>query len=270
MTARLAAAAFCVALSPVTLSAASQDELVEALQIPRIVGIMQQEGVRYSEDIAADMLGEGPNAAWSANVARIYDAEKMEAVVRDEIAGALTEAETEALLEFFETPLGVRVVTLEVDAREAMLDPDVEEAAREAYRDVAGTDAPELARIEAFVAANDLVERNVEGALNASLMFYRGLADGGALEMSEDEMLDDVWSQEAGTREDTSEWLHGFLMLAYEPLSDAELADYTEMSESEVGRALNGALFQAFNRMYDDVSYAMGLAVARQMSGTEL
>jgi hypothetical protein len=40
-----------------------------------------------------------------------------------------------------------------------------------------------------FIEANDLVERNVSGALNSNFAFYRGLSDGGAFEVEIPEEL---------------------------------------------------------------------------------
>ena len=64
------------------------------------------------------------------------------------------------------------------------------------------------------------------------------MVEGGALEMSEGEILADVWAQEEDTRADTEEWLYGFLLLAYQPLSDDQLDDYVALSASPEGRAL--------------------------------
>jgi hypothetical protein len=110
------------------------------------------------------------------------------------------------------------------------------------------------------------------GALNANLAFYRGLADGGALgpEMTEDEMLSSVWSQEADVRQQTVEWLFPYIALAYGPLSDDELAAYTEFSASGAGQALNSALFAAFGEVFGGISQALGAAAAVQMQGQDI
>mgnify|MGYP001487454765 CR=1 FL=1 len=39
---------------------------------------------------------------------------------------------------------------------------------------------------------------------------------------------------------------------------------------NQAGAALNRALFAGFNDMYNEISYAMGLAAARQMAETDL
>lgn len=246
------------------------DDLMQALAVDRVVAVMRDEGLSYADELAGTMLPSGADADWRETAERIYDAERMEEAVRAGFAESLGETDLQPLIDFFESDLGSRVVDLEIEAREAMVDPAVEEAAREEYRAIAGSDAPRLGQIEAFVEANDLVEQNVTGALNASLAFYRGLGEGGALDIPEDEMLADVWAQEPGTREDTTEWLHAYLLMAYEPLSEDELGRYVDLSRSEAGAALNRALFAGFNDMYNEISYAMGLAAARQMAETDL
>jgi hypothetical protein len=59
-------------------------------------------------------------------------------------------------------------------------------------------------------------------------------------------------------------------MLAYGPLSSEVLGDYIDLSQTEAGKAMNRALFEGFDIMYEDISYALGLAVARQMQGQDL
>jgi hypothetical protein len=265
---RAFAAAFAVSLASPGV-AQTADDLLDALKIEETVAVMQAEGRDYGRDLADNMLG-GTSESWEASVARVYDVEAMEEAVRTAFREALPEDMATPLLDFFTSDLGQEVVTLEIEAREAMVDEDVEDAARERYRDLEGGDDVRLGLVEDFVEANDLVEQNVSGALNASFAFYNGLADGGALEMSESEMLSEIWSQEEDTRNDTTEWVHAYLLMAYGPLSEDELTRYVELSESEAGRALNRALFAGFNAMYNDISYAMGLAAASEMAATDL
>ncbi|SLN39727.1 hypothetical protein ROJ8625_01863 [Roseivivax jejudonensis] len=250
--------------------AAPVDDLLAALGIPRVIEIMREEGLNYAETMGADMGFAGSGSDWASVAGRIYDTDRMEESMRAGFAESLGDRDLGPLVSFFNEAPGDRIVELEIEAREAMVAPEAEEAAREAYRARAEEGGDRLEQIDRFVAAGDLVEQNVTGALNASLAFYEGLVDGGALEMSEDEILRDVWAQEGETRADTEEWLYAYLLLAYEPLSGDTLETYVDFGESEDGRALNRALFAGFNDMYNDLSYAMGLAAARQMAGTEL
>ncbi|SNT27070.1 DUF2059 domain-containing protein [Antarctobacter heliothermus] len=259
----------CLVMS-VPARAERVDDLMDALQVEAMLGIMRTEGMAYGEELAGDMLPGGSSAPWRDLLAQIYDSDSMRAVVRTGISQTIEDTDPKPLIAFFSSDLGQRIVQLELAAREAMIDDAVEEAAREAYREMKDDEDPRLDQLRRFVEVNDLLEANVTGALNASFQFYSGLVDGGGLQLSEGDILSDVWSQEDETREDTREWLFAYLLLAYEPLENEELDAYIALSETSQGRALNRALFAGFNAMYDEISYALGLAAAQQMQQQEL
>ncbi len=250
--------------------AESADDLLDALGVEEIVSVMRTEGLDYGEELARDMLPGGSSSTWSSDVSSIYDTDTMYETVRREFTASLGDRDIGPLLDYFASEDWQRIVALELEARQTMLDDDAEEAARAMFRDIDGTGDERLDQLETLVDANDLVEANVAGALNASFNFYSGLIEGGALEMSESEILADVWAQEEETRQDTREWLYGYLLLAYGPLSDDVLDEYIKLSASEAGKAMNRALFVGFNTMYDDISLQLGLASARQMQAQEL
>ena len=255
-----------------------QPQLVDALGVPELLDVMRLEGQDYGAGIGEEFLPGGGGESWAAVVARIYDTERMRIAVelgmKAEIA---TELQPE-LIGFFESDTGRRIVEQEIEARRAFLDPATEETARQAFvaaeaMVAAGEDPVQAKRLEllrAYVEANELIELNVAGALTANLRFFRGLVEGGALEMTEDEILADVWSQEEDIRGDTTEWLMAYLLMAYAPLSDDEISAYIALSQTPAGRALNQGLFAGFDTMYADLSYALGLAVAAQMKGEDL
>jgi len=260
----------CLALAAPAAAQDAADRLLDLVGMPRMIEVMQEEGLDYGADLAADMLPGGTSGGWSSTVARIYDRSLMEQTVRQGFDAEIGDTDLAPLVAFFDSAEGRRIVELEVSARRAMMEDSVEDAARADYLQRVGEGDDRLALVERFVDANDLIEANVVGALNSNYSFYRGLVQGGALEMSEAEMLDDVWSQEDETRGDTREWLYGFLLLAYGPLEDAALEAYVALSMTPEGRAMNRALFAGFDRMYAEISYALGLAVAREMQSEEL
>ena len=267
---RTAATGAAVILWSLPAWASPKNDLLDALGVPQIVSIMRQEGMSYGDTLAEDMIPGGGTAGWRATVERIYDEDRMLATVQEVFAEEFGDAEIDPLLAFFTSETGQQIVSLELSARNAMREQEIEDAARAAFNDLDGTASQPLAAIADFVNTNDLVEANLVGALNANYMFYLGLVDGGALQMSESEILTEVWSAEEETRADTREWVYAFLLMAYRPLEDGVVEEYTELSRTEAGRALNRALFAGFNRMYDDISYALGMAVARAMQVQEL
>jgi hypothetical protein len=176
------------------------------------------------------------------------------------------------IVDFFASDLGQRVVELEIEARRALLDDASEEASKVAWAELQASGGPRLEALERFVTVNDLVESNFSGALNANLAFYRGMDEGGAFggEMTEEQMLSDVWAQEPEVRESTTEWVYSYLNLAYGPLSDEDLDTYTAFSDSEPGRKVNRALFAAYGEVFNPISTALGVAVARQLQGQDI
>ena len=129
-----------------------------------------------------------------------------------------------------------------------------------------------LAAIDRFIAINDLIEFNVAGGLNSHYAFYSALSEAGAFDraLTEEEILADVWSQEEMLREDNGHWLRSYLVLAYDPLTDAELDAYIAFSGSDAGQRLNRVLFATFDAMFVDISRAVGVAAARHLRGEEL
>ncbi len=274
MLSRLAACTFTASLILTTLSlpgwAGGAEELLDALKVDEIVEIMRAEGRDYGSDMAQDLLPAGATAGWEEAVDRLYDADAMEEVVRAGFLESFGDTDAGPLLEFFTSEAGQRVVELELTARRELIDNDVEVAARKAWNAIAGTGDPRAAQLDRFVAANDLLETNVVGALNASFQFYLGLVDGGGMEMTEPEIVEEVWMQEETTRYDTEEWLYAYMLTAYGPLPDEELDAYIDTSATPEGKAMNRALFDGFNHMYEEISYGLGLAAAREMRSEEL
>lgn len=244
------------------------ERLFAAMQMDRLIALMRDEGVTYGETLARDMLPGGPDPVWQGMLARIYDADKMQQTVKSGFVAAFGDADPAPIVSFLESGAGAALVRAELDTRAAFSSPGVEDAARDIWR-AADKTTPRQRLIAEYVEVNDLLEYNVAGAMNANYQFLAGLVEGGALEMSQDEILSDVWAQEAETREDTREWLFGFLTMAYADLPEATLADYVALSRSDAGRALNRALFTGFDSMYAAQSLSLGLAVASRMGAGE-
>ncbi|MEY4983936.1 MAG: hypothetical protein RIR62_2202, partial [Pseudomonadota bacterium] len=248
--------------------------LLEVLRMDEVLGVMRAEGEEYGRTIEADMFPGQGGAGWAVKVQTIYDVPHM----IDRFGGAFgtavgqNPAAMAKALDFFSSDLGQRILTLEIEARRALLDDAVEDAAKLAWADLAADEGPRAALLRDFAETNDLIESNVQGALNSNLAFFRGMAEGGALgpEVVEDEMLANVWSQEEEVRRQTEDWLFPYLALAYEPLSDADLEAYTAFSASPEGQVLNAALFAAYAVLFEEISFALGGAVAIQLQGQDI
>ncbi|WP_223228397.1 DUF2059 domain-containing protein [Roseovarius litoreus] len=246
------------------------EDLSKALRLSDTVAIMRDEGLVYGRDLGLEMLPEGDSEGWQDVVSRIHDADKMQALVEAGFAAALEGEDVAQMLEFFTSERGQEIVGLELAARRAFMDDAVEEAAMDRSERLRDRDAPILERIGRLIEDSDLIERNVMGALNTQLAFYQGLIDGGAFEMSQDDVLADVWGQEDTLRRESRDWLNAFLLMAYEPLAPEDLEAYAEFYRSPAGAALNSAVFAAFDRMYEELSYLLGRSIAQRMQSEKL
>lgn len=251
---------------------ASLADLADALQIPRVVEVMRAEGLQQGERIASDLMPGRDTAGWQIRLERIYDAPLMEDRLADALGEAMEDDVEADVVAFFEGELGARIIDLELDAREAIIDEGAEDAAIAAWEDIS-TDEPERAAlIDEFIAVNGLIEENVQGGLNSNLNFMLGMNEAGAFDPPLDEgtMLSDIWAQEAEIRQETTDWLRGYLGLAYAPLTEDELQRYVDFSASDTGQAFNRALFEAFDVMYDGVTYELGRTAAIMMMGEDI
>lgn len=251
---------------------AQSEALFEAMGLPDIIDIMRQEGIAYGAQIGADLFPTRVSPSWSAAIETIYDPEPMKSSIRSAFVTSLEGDDVDAMTAFFTSDLGSKFVALEVSARRALLDDAVDVAAKELAAIARADETPRFEIISEFVQTNDLIETNVVGALNSNYAFYMGLIDGGAFEeeMTEDQILSDVWDQEADIRNTTTEWIYSFLMLAYDPVTDAEIARYIDFSKSEAGKQLNATLFASFDAYFDEISFKLGAEAARMMTGAEL
>ena len=246
--------------------------LCDVLRLPEVIEVMRQEGLDYGKTLEAKLFPGQGGAAWARDVATIYDGAALTTAFDTRFRAALPAAQVPAMLAFFDTGRGRRIVSLEVSARRALLDPDVEASAHQALADMAEAGDPRLTALKAFAAANDLVESNVSGTMNSDIAFYKGLVEGHAkgFEMTEAQIVAEVATQEDSIRHDTEDWLFPFLALAYAPLSDADLAAYTDFARTPAGKALNRALFTAFDGVFDGVAHDLGRAAAGALSGRAL
>jgi hypothetical protein len=242
----------------------------EALLLPELIAISVREGEEYGQDLAEQIFGPSPvPAEWTEVVAAIYDPAHLEERILGSLAEEIEPEDATAIRAFLEAEPGRSLFARELAARDAMADEEVEQAAREAAAvALAGEDDARVELLRRYAEANDLVETNVANAMNQNYAYMMGLMDGDALpgDMTEADILSDIWATEGQIRADTVEWLYAFLLQAYGDAPEADLEALIAFSETEAGRVLNRAVFQAFDQRYSEISRALGIAAARYLT----
>lgn len=244
---------------------ASYDALWALLQLDELAQIVTAEGRSRALAADIDLLGRPGGKVWQRKVDFIYNKERMRAEARTAMQAALAPRHLRALLEFYSDQEIQQVVAREMSVRRMFLDARVEEKARRDWLDRRGL-PNHSAEISHFVEVNDLVERNVTGTLNSNYAFLRALAEAHPVvseRLTEDEILSQLWSQEGEIRRDASEWIYAFLTTAYDPISEKILGRYISFCDTQAGRALNHAMFDAFETVYRRLSTDLGHAVAQ-------
>ncbi len=274
MLKRLSLILLMFSLAPVAYAqqTAKAEHLAGLLHMQPMFEVMRDEGITYGADLDREMLDGAGGGRWQRAVKEIYQPDRIWQTFLPVFAAELKDADVESMIAFFETDLGVRIVNLEFEARRALLDKATEAASKEQFHAMSESGSRRMKLLEDLVRANDLVEYNVMSALNASYAFYTGMINGQAFVTppSDADVLKEVWAQEDQIRLDTNEWLYSYMLLAYQPLTDEELQIYVDFSASTAGRALNSALFSAYDRITLNVSKALGLMVAQFMHGEDL
>ncbi|MEH6522033.1 DUF2059 domain-containing protein [Sulfitobacter sp.] len=265
----LAACLILVTALPVW-AGARHTVLMDVLKVRELSSILHEEGIKFGATLNRDWLDGQGGPAWSQQVTRIYDPERISEGIRAGLEPALEGELLEDAIAFFASDLGLRIISLENAARRAMSDPAIEEQARAQYAARQGTNDTRLVQINRMITEGDLVNRNVTSALNSNYQFLRALVDGDVYTMSDEEILEDVLSERDDIAADTSSWLGAFLTLAYSPLSNEELTLYADFATTPAGKALNAGLFAGFDPLYEDISYALGRAMALNLAAEEL
>lgn len=260
--------------SPAAVDAGRISGLAAQMQLGPLLAVVREEGLAYGAMLDQDLLAGSGGVPWRAEVARIYDPARAQGLVESGLQAAFT-ADPEALAAaeaFYASDLGGKVARLEVEARRAFLDPAVKDAATVAWQDMLEKRDPRAARIVDLVAATGLVDRNVEGTLNANLALMRGMVEGGTgtSRVTEADILAHVSGQENAARAAAEAWLYPYMALAYQPLSDADFAAYADFLTSPAGRKVNDAAFSAFDGFYARISHDLGLAAASRIAGQDI
>lgn len=255
-----------------SVPAATESDTYAVMRIPELLEVLRDEGQAYGRDLAGQMFDDPDHPGWDATVAAIYDPARMSGLFRGAFDRALDgdEEVRAATAAFFGAEPGRAILGLEIEARRALLDDAVREAAALAYADLEERRDPRVVLLQEFAAVNDLVETNVAGTMNANMAFLKAMAAAGGAPRDEGEMLAEVWGQEDQVRADTEAWLFPFLALAYQPLSDAELKAYVAFSASPEGQRLNRALFAGFDAVFEAVSADLGRAAGLELRGRDI
>lgn len=266
-----AAIGLCLTLWAGMASAeAAARDLAALMRMPEMIEAMRIEGLEDAAALDDEMLGGRGGVHWREQAARIYDVTRMEAAVITALDQGMSAEDLTQAQGFFGSDAGQRIVAMEVAARVAMSNAELEEMAQERYLGMTRQSDPLLGPVQHFIETNDLIGRNVTGTMASSYAFYQGMMDGGAVGLDDQTILAMLREQRPDLEAETRDWLHGFLAMAFAPLSAEDVTAYARYSATPSGQALNVALFDGFDLMFVEISFDLGSALARAMTASDL
>lgn len=259
------------AVAPVTA-----DRVAAAMRLDLLAEVLAAEIAAAGDPFRLETPDRAPDAGWAAIAARIASPGRIRTGLRAGVAqgiGALDQPDDRRslgeALDFWEAPLGRQVVLLEIAAREAMAEPGIEDAARDAFAAAAARGDPRIDKVRALVVAGDLVEPAVAASLNIAVAALQGALEAQGLG-AEPSILDDAWLQEAEIRADQAGWIEALVHVASAPLSDAELDVLTEAAGRPGHRRLNAIMNEAATATFIEIARDLGRASGLRQLGERL
>lgn len=249
-------------LAVTTLSAQADteaDRLVDAMGIPALIAAFSQDGLASARDLNAGFLNGQGGDVFAETVRRLYDPARLEPELRAGMIAAIDPNDARQALMFFASAQGQRIIALEVQARQAMVEDRLEEAAKAASAQA----DPEVVEL---LSMRDLVDRNTDVSIASQTAFFEGLATAAG----QSDMAPDIEGQRGQMAEESRAWLTGYYMLVASALEENDLDTYIAFWETDVGRAVDDALYEAFEDSYVDLSFALGQLVGRLLPQNEL
>jgi len=239
-----------------------------------LLDVFRLNGIAYASTLQISMFPDDGGPDWDRSVDAIYDPARLRGAFDAALTAELSvdPAAVTEILAFFGSERGQRIATLEVEALRTLLDTAAKEAAQVTVDKMTAARDPRIDLITRLIEAGDLFEMNVAGALGGELAFAQGMTEAGAYgnQMTEEQTLRDVWGQEEHIRAETQAWLYAYLVLAYQPLQDADLLAYIDFFESPAGQKLNAALFVAFGKVFEQVSHDLGLTAGGRILSNDI
>ncbi len=236
--------------------------------------IIAEEGAAHGKSIEDSMFPGRGGSVWAAEVARIYDAAALQGRFDAAFSAALA-ANPDAVAAaaaFFGSDLGKRITALEVEARRALLDEAVTEAAEVQAEKMAAARDPRLRLIRQLIEAGNMVEQNATSSMTGYLAFNTGLES--ALPENRrtpaEDLMTGIWGQEAQMRADATDWLVTYMVLAYGPLSDDELRAYIAFMQTDAAKAVNAAIFAAYDAAFSPALKELGFEAGRTLQGRDI
>ena len=240
----------------------SAEKLIELLRHDELAEVMRLEAMHIESSLPSEFDIEIDTLAWQARLDEIFQADRIEAGLTAGFLATFNTRSMDAVSDYLASDEWVAMFDLTNAASLALLEPEQEAAAKEAYWRHEELQTDRLRQIEDLVNTVDLIEQNVAGWLNSMIAFNTGMGSVDiAFSVPEDEMIAYLLEDEHIARQEIGEWVMAFYWLAMDPVSDASLDRHIEFWQSRAGKDLSVAMMAGYQAVYGVTDFEVGKAL---------
>ncbi len=244
-----------------------------ALKLDRLFEEIREEGLIAAKEMQGDLKNSQSVIGWSKNTNEIYSTKLMKDYFKKELTNLESLSIFLLAIDFYEKPLGVKIIENELTTRIKIRDDGEKEKARNTVKQLKYLKPYRFKLYNEIISANGFIEDNISSSMNSNLAFYEGYAAGLATSdqsLTEREMISQIWLNESETRKRMTDWVLNFSVTSFKNLTDNELKEYLEFSNSKPGRYLSNNINFIFDKLFGIQSYKLGEFIAQSSvaSGT--
>ena len=244
-----------------------------ALKLDRLFEEIREEGLIAAKEMQGDLKNSQSVVGWSKNINEIYSTKLMKDYFKKELTNLESLSIFLPAINFYEKPLGVKIIENELITRIKIRDDGEKEKARNTVKQLKYLKPYRFKLYNEIINANGFIEDNISSSMNSNLAFYEGYASGLATSdqsLTEREMISQIWLNESETRKRMTDWVLNFSVTSFKNLNDNELKEYLAFSNSKSGRYLSNNINFIFDKLFEIQSYKLGKLLAERSvsSGT--
>lgn len=238
-------------LSPVqadeSAGAVKLKKALELVELRQAFKDMPEQLISGLDQLPAESMADVRRAELLELAKRLFGADALLDDVRGRMTGEVTPAQLDAVIGFYSSPLGRKLVAMEVAASGSDSQARIETEGASLYAEIEKNDPDRVAafdRIESAIRMEDMMSSMI---MNMSYAMISGMAGTSMLpqELTDEQIAALVNQQMEATRGLVAQFLNNFFAYTYRDASNADLEGYAAFTETESGRAFNTVLVRA-------------------------
>ena len=223
------------------------DKALELVELRAAFNDMPEQLIKGLDDLPEESMADVRRDELVGLAEKLFGADELVGDVRDRMVGQVTPAHLDAVIEFYSSPLGRKLVAMEVGASGPESQVKIETEGATLYADIKNNNPERLNsfdRIEKAIRMEDMMSSMI---MNMSYAMISGMAGTSMLpqQLTDEQIAALVNQQIQASRGMIRQFLNNFFAYTYRNATNEDLKGYADFAETEGGRAFNSALVRA-------------------------